>query len=73
MPPVLLVDGVIGEETKAANKQLMDDFSNKWCRAYSATCGYVCAQLSLNLVRALGLLVRAKTFSAIGGDCRCKK
>ena len=70
MPPVLLVDGVIGEETKAANKQLME---NKWCRAYSATCGYVCAQLSLNLVRALGLLVRARTFSAIGGDCWCKK
>ena len=56
-PLVLSVDGVRGEETKSANKQLAAAYYNKWYSAYSATCGYVCASLSLNLVWSLILLV----------------
>ena len=58
MPLVFSVDIVMGEEKKAATKQLTAEFSNKWDRAYLETCRYVCDSLSLNLVRAFILLVR---------------
>ena len=54
---VLSLEGEMVEETKADTKQLPSKFFNKCDRAYSAMCGYVCALLYLNLVRAFSPLV----------------
>ena len=55
---LLLVDGMMEEEEKAATKQLVAAFSNKCYRAYLATCGYVHAHIFLNLVWDFILLVQ---------------
>ena len=57
MPLVLSIDVVMGEEKKAATKQLVDALSNKWNWAYLETCGYVLDRLSLNLLWSLSLIV----------------
>ena len=54
---MLSVDRVMGEETKAANKQLVDALSTKWDREYSEICGYIWAYLSLNLVQDFSLMM----------------
>ena len=58
MPLVLFVHSAMGEETKADNEQLVSDFSNKLDRSYLVACGYVCACLSLNLVRSFILIMQ---------------
>ena len=60
MPLIFLVEVVMGEETKAATKQLVSNLYNKLEQEYSVTCGYVCACLFLNLVRDFSLLVQGQ-------------
>lgn len=57
-PLVFSVDGLAGEEAKAAAKRAASHLSRKWKRAYSELCGYVRSRLALALVRATSLLLR---------------
>ena len=57
-PLVYSVDGLLGEEARAASKRLASLLANKWKRAYSEVCGYVLSRQALALVRATSLCLR---------------
>ena len=57
-PLVFSVDGLQGEETKAACCKLSRLLASKWKRDYSEVCGFVRSRLSLALVRATSLCLR---------------
>ena len=57
-PLVYSVQGVPGEETRAAEKRLAGHLAHRWKREYSEMCGYVRARMSLATARANTLLLR---------------
>jgi len=57
-PMVYTVDGMPGKEARAAEKKMASHLAAKWTRDYSEMCGYVRAQMSLNLIRANTELLR---------------
>jgi len=57
-PLVYSVDGLMGDEARAASKRLASHLANKWKRAYSEVCGYVNSRQALALVRATSLCLR---------------
>ena len=57
-PYVVDYFGLLGEEARAVNKRLAGKLAHKWKAAYSATCGYVNARVSIAIVRAVHLCIR---------------
>ena len=57
-PLVFSVDGMEGNEAKAARKRLASRLAAKWKRQYSVLCGFVRARLSFALVRATSRCLR---------------
>ena len=53
-----LVDGLAGEEAKAAAKCTASLLSQKWKHAYSEMCEYVCSHMALSLVRTTSLMMQ---------------
>jgi hypothetical protein len=59
-PMVYLVDGMTGDEARAAEKKLASALAGKWKREYSEMCGYVRVRMSIAVVRSNTLLLRGQ-------------
>ena len=59
-PMVYSVDGMAGDEARAAEKKLASALAGKWKREYSEMCGYVRVRMSIAVVRSNTLLLRGQ-------------
>ena len=59
-PLVYSVDGMVGAETRAAEKHLTFHLAKKWKREYSEMCGYVWTRISIAVVWSNTLLLRGQ-------------
>ena len=57
-PYVCCTSGLLGKEAKAFNKRIATLLAKKWHTAYSVTCGYVYARISIAILRATHLCIR---------------